>query len=65
VVLNGQDLDPAALRETGCPWPACEPPTSCASITRPDAAFPASLQRLLADQLDDLRRALQIRSGAA
>jgi aminopeptidase N len=29
------------------------------------AAFPASLRRLLADQLDDLRRALQIRSGAA
>jgi aminopeptidase N len=27
------------------------------------AAFPASLRRLLADQLDDLRRALQVRSG--
>jgi aminopeptidase N len=27
--------------------------------------LPASLRRLLADQLDDLRRALQIRSGAA
>jgi aminopeptidase N len=27
------------------------------------AAFPTSLRRLLADQLDDLRRALQIRSG--
>jgi aminopeptidase N len=29
------------------------------------AAFPASLHRLLADQLDDLRRALRIRSGPA
>lgn len=29
------------------------------------AGLPASLRRLLADQLDDLRRALQIRSGAA
>jgi aminopeptidase N len=29
------------------------------------APFPASLRRLLADQLDDLRRALQVRSGAA
>jgi hypothetical protein len=30
-----------------------------------DAELPASLRRLLADQLDDLRRALQVRSGAA
>jgi hypothetical protein len=30
-----------------------------------DAAFPASLHRLLADQLDDLRRALQIRASAS
>jgi hypothetical protein len=51
--------------ETGCSWPACEPPTSYASSAWPDAAFSASLHRLLADQLDDLRRALQIRSGAA
>jgi aminopeptidase N len=29
-----------------------------------DAELPASLRRLLADQLDDLRRALQVRSGA-
>ena len=29
------------------------------------AELPASLRRLLADQLDDLRRALQVRSGAA
>jgi aminopeptidase N len=29
------------------------------------AELPASLHRLLADQLDDLRRALQVRSGAA
>jgi aminopeptidase N len=28
-----------------------------------DAELPASLRRLLADQLDDLRRALQVRSG--
>jgi aminopeptidase N len=28
-------------------------------------AFPASVHRLLADHLDDLRRALQVRSGAA
>ena len=30
-----------------------------------DAVFPASLRRLLADHLDDLRRALQVRSSAA
>jgi aminopeptidase N len=30
-----------------------------------DAELPASLHRLLADQLDDLRRALQVRSGGA
>jgi aminopeptidase N len=29
------------------------------------AELPASLRRLLADELDDLRRALQVRSGAA
>ncbi|MGH3200860.1 MAG: hypothetical protein ACRDOA_00680 [Streptosporangiaceae bacterium] len=29
------------------------------------AGLPASLRRLLADQLDDLRRALQVRSAAA
>jgi hypothetical protein len=61
--------DPAVARvlvQHGFPHPAVATATlwadeECLAST----LFPASVRRLLADQLDDLRRALQIRSGAA
>ncbi len=59
-------------------WPAPSSPPRCAGCDAVAPAtlragedylagteLPASLRRLLADQLDDLRRTLQVRSGAA
>lgn len=74
IVLNGQDLDPVTLQGNRLPLPGLRE----ANELRVEADMPysrsgaglhrftdASLRRLLADQLDDLRRALQVRSGAA
>jgi aminopeptidase N len=61
--------DPAAARvlvRHGFPLHAVAPATLRAGEDcLADARLPASLRRLLADQLDDLRRALQVRSAAA
>jgi aminopeptidase N len=60
--------DPATARvlvRHGFPQHAVASATLRAGADRlADAGLPASLRRLLADQLDDLRRALQVRSGA-
>jgi aminopeptidase N len=61
--------DPATARvlvQHGFPQHAVAPATLRAGEDcLAGAELPASLRRLLADQLDDLRRALQVRSGAA
>jgi aminopeptidase N len=61
--------DPAAARvlvRHGFPLHAVAPATLRAGEDcLADARLPASLRRLLADQLDDLRCALQVRSAAA
>jgi aminopeptidase N len=61
--------DPATARvlvRHGFPLHAVAPATLRAGeASLAGAEFPASLCRLLADQLDDLRRALQVRSAAA
>jgi len=61
--------DPATARvlvRHGFPLHAVAPATLWAGEDcLAHAELPASLHRLLADQLDDLRRALQVRSGAA
>jgi aminopeptidase N len=50
----------------GFPYHAVTPATlQAGEECLTDTNFPASLRRLLADQLDDLRRALPIRSGTA
>jgi aminopeptidase N len=65
-VLNGRELDPQTLRGNRLPLHAVAAATLRAGEDcLADAELPASLRRLLADQLDDLRRALQVRSGAA
>jgi aminopeptidase N len=61
--------DPATARilvRHGFPLAAVTPETLRAGADcLAGAGLPASLHRLLADQLDDLRRALRVRSGTA
>ena len=66
VAARGDPATARVLVRHGFPHHAVAPATLRAGEDcLADAEFPASLRRLLADQLDDLRRALRVRSGAA